>query len=298
MPARADTEWTDVLVRAQISASSHLTVAPVPSAAGKNGVVRKLIIGLVCLLGLAVVVDFGAAAYSEYRVSRTLREGGGLPADPEVTIHGFPFLTQAWNGKYDNVEVRANQVPKEMLGEVTIEATLNGVSVPASAILDGSVSEVPVDHLEGRMMIDATDLGKFLGIPDLQVSAPPADKSDGTGGSGGSGSPTTGGIVFTGTVPVGPLQKSVSVQADLVLRGEQLVIVATDFYYGPEGQSDFSVPAPLRQGVLELFTKTIDPQALPFGIMPTDVYAEGSRIVIEGSGDHVVVDLDQLQATL
>ncbi|WP_137723327.1 LmeA family phospholipid-binding protein [Prescottella subtropica] len=256
---------------------------------------RKLIIGLVCLVGIAVVVDFGAAAYSEYRVSRALREGGSLTADPEVTVHGFPFLTQAWRGKYDDVEIRARQVHRDMIGDVTIEATLNGVSVPASSILDGSVSQVPVDHLEGRMMIDATDLGKFLGIPDLQVSAPPADKSDGTGGSGGSGSPTTGGIVFTGTVPVGPLQTSVSVQADLVLRGEQLMIVATDFYFGPEGEADFSVPNPLRQGVLDLFTKTIDPQALPFGIMPTDVYAEGSQIVVEGTGDHLVIDLDRLQ---
>ena len=269
-----------------------------PGRNGKNGVVRKLIIGLLCLAGIAVVVDFGAAAYSEYRVSRALREGGALTADPEVTIHGFPFLTQAWNGRYDDVEIRARQVPKEMIGDVTIEATLNGVSVPASAILDGSVSEVPVDHLEGRMMIDATDLGKFLGIPDLQVSAPPADKSDGTGGSGGSGSPTAGGIVFTGTVPVGPLQKSVSVQADLVLRGEQLMIVATDFYFGPEGQTDFTVPVPLRQGVLDLFTKTVDPQALPFGLVPTAVYAEGSHIVIEGTGDNLVINLGELQAQL
>ncbi|RVW06467.1 LmeA family phospholipid-binding protein [Rhodococcus spongiicola] len=256
---------------------------------------RKLIIGLACLIGLVVVVDFGAAAYSEYQVSRALREGGSLTADPEVTIHGFPFLTQAWNGKYNDVEVRARQVPNEMIGDVTIEATLNGVSVSAAEIVDGSVHEVPVDHLEGRMMIDPTDLGKFLGIPDLQVSAPPADRSDGTGGSGGSGSPTTGGIVFTGTVPVGPLQESVSVQADLVLRGEQLMIVATDFYFGPEGQEDFSVPAPLRQGVLDRFTKTIDPQSLPFGIIPTDVYAQGSQIVIEGSGDDLIINLDELQ---
>ncbi|CAM2924305.1 LmeA family phospholipid-binding protein [Prescottella defluvii] len=284
------------MFRGQISASLRSTAAPVLRDAGKNDEVRKLIIGLVCLVGLVVVVDFGAAAYSEYRVSRALREGGSLTADPEVTIHGFPFLTQAWNGKYDNVEVRAREVPNDMIGEVTIEATLNGVSVPASALLDGTVRTVPVDHLDGRMMIDATDLGQFLGIPDLQVSAPPADKSDGTGGSGGSGSPTAGGIVLTGTVPVGPLQTSVSVQADLVLRGEQLLIVATDFYFGPEGEADFTVPAPLRQTVLDLFTKTIDPQSLPFGVMPTEVYAQGSQIVIEGSGDNVVVDLDELKA--
>lgn len=270
-----------------------------PDGLGNNDVVRKLIIGLVCLVGLVVVVDFGAAAYSEFRVSRALREGGSLNADPEVTIHGFPFVTQAWNGKYENIEIRAQQVEADMIGEVTIEATLNGVSVPPSALIDGSVHTVPVDHLEGRMKIDATDLGKFLGIPDLQVSAPPASKSDGTGGSGGSGSTTDdGGIVLTGTVPVGPLQTSVSVQADLVLRGEQLMIVATDFNFDPTGESEFTVPAPLRQQVLDRFTKTIDPQSLPFGIMPTDVYAQGSQIVIEGSGDDLTINLDELQAQL
>lgn len=287
------------MFRGQISASSSRTTAPVPDGLGKNDVVRKLIIGLVCLVGLVVVVDFGAAAYSEFRVSRALREGGSLTADPEVTIHGFPFLTQAWNGRYDNVEIRAQQVEADMIGEVTIEATLNGVSVPASALVDGSVHTVPVDYLEGRMKIDATDLGKFLGIPDLQVSAPPASKSDGTGGSGGSGATTDdGGIVLTGTVPVGPLQTAVSVQADLVLRGEQLMIVATDFNFGPEDEAEFTVPAPLRQQVLDRFTKTIDPQSLPFGIMPTDVYAQGSQIVIEGTGENLTIDLDELQAQL
>lgn len=287
------------MFRGQISASSSRTTAPVPDGLGKNDVVRKLIIGLVCLVGLVVVVDFGAAAYSEFRVSRALREGGSLTADPEVTIHGFPFLTQAWNGRYDNVEIRAQQVEADMIGEVTIEATLNGVSVPASALVDGSVHTVPVDYLEGRMKIDATDLGKFLGIPDLQVSAPPASKSDGTGGSGGSGATTDdGGIVLTGTVPVGPLQTTVSVQADLVLRGEQLMIVATDFNFGPEDEAEFTVPAPLRQQVLDRFTKTIDPQSLPFGIMPTDVYAQGSQIVIEGTGENLTIDLDELQAQL
>ncbi|MBF6150415.1 DUF2993 domain-containing protein, partial [Nocardia nova] len=48
---------------------------------------RKLIIGLLCLAGFAVVVDFSTAAYSEYRVSRALRDGADLTADPEVTIH-------------------------------------------------------------------------------------------------------------------------------------------------------------------------------------------------------------------
>lgn len=256
---------------------------------------RKLILALVCLLALVVVVDFGAAAYSEYRVSRGLRAGGELTADPDVTITGFPFLTQAAAGKYSNVEIRAQGVNSNVVGEVTVEANLHGVSIPASDLVNGTVKTVPVDQIDGRVLIDATELGTFLGIPDLQVSAPPADPSDGTGGSGGSGMTTSGGVVLTGTVPVGPLRASVSVQADLVLDGENVKVVATDLYFGPEGRADFTVPEILKPTVLGLFTKTIDAQQLPFGVVPSKVYAEGSQLVIEGVGENVVINLDDLQ---
>ncbi|MFZ2173432.1 MAG: LmeA family phospholipid-binding protein [Rhodococcus sp. (in: high G+C Gram-positive bacteria)] len=257
---------------------------------------RKLIIGLVFLVALGLVIDFGSAAYAEYRVSRELRAGASLDADPEVTVHGFPFLPQAWDGKYENIEIRAQGVQSDFVGEMTIESTLLGAAAPLSTLVDGSVKSIPVDHLSGRMLIDATDLGRFLEIPDLQVSAPPASKSDGTGGSGGSGMPTAGGVVLTGTVPVGPIEMSVSVQADLVLDGEQVQILASDFYFGPEGNADFTIPEALAPSVLGLFTRTIDARELPFGVRPTEVYAEGSNIVIEGVGDHVTIDLEELQS--
>ncbi|TSD96559.1 DUF2993 domain-containing protein [Skermania sp. ID1734] len=256
---------------------------------------RKLIIGLVCLVGLVVVVDFAAAAYSEYRVSRILREGGDLSADPEVTIHGFPFLSQAAEGKYRNVEIRARAVRSDIKGEITVEATLNGVSIPAGDLVDGRIHSVPVDHVSGRMEIDATELGQMFGIPDLQISAAPADKSDGTGGSGGSGMTTTGGVVLTGTVPVAGVPTKVSVQADLLLDGSQIRVFASDFYTGSQAQPVAVTTGPDRATVLGMFDRMIDPKQLPFGLVPTKVSAEGSQIVIEGSGDNVRINLDELQ---
>lgn len=261
---------------------------------GNNGVVRKLIIGIVLLVGLVVVVDFGAAAYSEYRVSRALREGGDLRADPEVTIHGFPFVTQAVEGNYRNVEIRARGVREDLIGDTIIEATLNGVRIPTSDLIDGKVNSVPVDHVSGRMRIDATELGRLLGVPDLQVSAPPADKSDGTGGSGGSGMTTTGAVVLTGTVPIRGLNVKVSVQAELLLEGNQVRIAANDFYAGPGSEPDITVTDPDRPKVLGQFNRVIDTQ-LPFGVLPTEVTAAGSQIVIEGAGDDVTINLDELQ---
>jgi len=182
-----------------------------------------------------------------------------------------------------------------VVGEVTVEADLRGVTVPFSDIVNGNVTQLPVDKLDGRMGINATDLGKLLDIPDLQVSSPPANKSDGTGGSGGTGASTAGAVVLTGTVAVGPIETAVSVQANLVLEGGQVKIVASNLYFGPEGKADFSIPAALEPVVLGLFSYTIDPQALPYGIQPSLVYAEGGRIVIEGSAENTTIDLAELQ---
>ncbi|NMM82871.1 hypothetical protein B2J88_00555 [Rhodococcus sp. SRB_17] len=256
---------------------------------------RKLIIGIVFLLGLGLVADFGAAAYAEYRVSRELRAGASLDADPEVTFNGFPFITQALSGKYKDVYIRATGVQSNIVGEVTVEADLRGVSVPFTDLINGNVTQLPVDKLDGRMGINATDLGKLLNIPDLQVSSPPADKSDGTGGSGGTGATTAGAVVLTGTVAVGPVETPVSVQANLVLDGGQVKIVASNLYFGPEGEADFSIPAALEPTILGMFSYTIDPQSLPFNVKPNLVYAEGGRIVIEGSTENTVIDLAELQ---
>ncbi|MFI5715380.1 LmeA family phospholipid-binding protein [Nocardia sp. NPDC051750] len=266
---------------------------------------RKLIIGLLCLAGLAVVADFGAAAYSEYRVSRSLRVGAELSADPEVTFHGFPFLRQAFEGRYDNIEINADSVRADIPGEIALEATLHGMRLPLSDLVDGRVRSLPVDRVDVRMRVAPTELGRLFGIPDLEVHSRPADKSDGTGGSGGSGMTTAGALVLTGTLPAAPggqqgasfTGERVSVAAELLLDGDQVRIVATGLYseeISPVPSQpvvdDADIPA-----VLAMFTRTIDTKELPFGIRPTEVTALGGHIVVEGRGEDVTIDLNRLR---
>lgn len=254
---------------------------------------RKVLIALACLVGVAVIADFGAAAYTEYRISRALRDGADLRADPEVTVRGFPFLTQAYSGKYRDVDIRARGLRADIVGEIIIEVTLQGARLPISSVIDGNVAQVPVDRVDGRMTLEATELGQLFGIPDLKVSAAPADKSDGTGGSGGSGLTTTAGaIVLAGTVTVGTTRKEASVQAELRLEGRRVQVVATQLAPGTKLEPGAVVDRP---AILAQFTKTIDTNQMPFGMQPTKASAQGSRIVIEATGTNAVIDLDQLQ---
>ncbi|WP_306364642.1 LmeA family phospholipid-binding protein [Nocardia sp. CC227C] len=269
---------------------------------------RRVIIGLLCLAGLAVVLDFGTAAYSEYRVSRLLREGSDLSADPEVTFRGFPFVAQAVDGTYDDIYIRARARRPDIPGEIQIESNLYGVRLPLSDLADGRVRMVPVDEVQASMHIEPIELGRLFRIPDLQVFGPPADKSDGSGGSGGTGMTTSGAIILTGTVPpradtppgsaATDKGQLVSVLADLRLDADgQIQIVATEIYHGEEATATpvAVLPSVPTETILGWFTRTIDTRDLPFGIRPTKVEAVGGQIVVEGRGRDVTVDLDQLQ---
>ena len=105
---------------------------------------KALLIVLVLVLGLAVLGDRVAHGIAEDRVATELAEKGGLQGTPDVAIAGFPFLTQAVAGRYDDVEI---SLTAEQLGQpagTRADIALHGVEVPLSSVLSGSVAQVPV----------------------------------------------------------------------------------------------------------------------------------------------------------
>jgi len=66
---------------------------------------RILLIVAVVLGGLFVIADRVAVGFAEDEVADRLRTSEGLAATPDVSIKGFPFLTQVAGGELDDVEV-------------------------------------------------------------------------------------------------------------------------------------------------------------------------------------------------
>src|SRR4051812_16409192 len=66
---------------------------------------KGLLVTLVVLLGLAVVADWVAVGFAEDEVAQQLAAKGGLAGTPAVDIGGFPFLTQAIAGDYEDVRM-------------------------------------------------------------------------------------------------------------------------------------------------------------------------------------------------
>ena len=264
---------------------------------GQNVGVRKLLIGVVATLTTLVVViagaDFGGAIFAEYRWARSVRSANSLGFDPWVGILGFPFTTQALSHHYDEVEIRAAQVEHPVVGRASLEATMHSVDIAATSWLVEPDAKLPIEKLESRLIVDSTHVGRFMGIKDLLIEAPPLETNDPTGGTTESGISSNIGLVFTGTPSAPGFHDRVSVSVDLTLEGDDrttLVATATGVLTGP-GTADEQVPDEQLRAVLEEFSTTIPGLKLPFGLMPTSQGARGSDVIIEGITTGVTVPL-------
>jgi LmeA-like phospholipid-binding len=111
--------------------------------------VRALLVVLLVLAALFVVADRVGAAVAEDQVADRIAEQAGLPGPPEVDITGFPFLTQAVSGTYDEVRIQLTAADLGQPEGTDADVALRGVQVPLSDVVAGSVQQVPVDRIDG-----------------------------------------------------------------------------------------------------------------------------------------------------
>jgi LmeA-like phospholipid-binding len=265
---------------------------------------RKVLIGAIAsgiAVGVIVVgavgVDYGTSIYAEYRLSSTVRKAAHLGSDPFVAILAFPFIPQALHGHYNELEIKANTVDHAMVGKATLEATMYSIDLTNASWLIRPDAKLPVGRLESRIIIDSMHLGRYLGMNDLMVEAPPAETNNATGGTTESGISSGHGLVFSGTPKSADFDHRVSVSVDLAIAPDDpatLVFTPTGILTGPD-TADQTVPDDKRDAVLHAFTARLPNQRLPFGIAPTSEGARGSDVIIEGVARGVTIRIDGFQ---
>jgi hypothetical protein len=130
---------------------------------------RRLVIALVAivvLLGLLLVADHVARDYTENRVATQLQHNG-FTHKPDVTIDGFPFLTQLVARNFGEVQISSSDISEGPVTIKTINATLNDVRVNSG--YDGGT----VSRLTGTALITFPDLAKMFAaqVGSLGVAA-------------------------------------------------------------------------------------------------------------------------------
>jgi hypothetical protein len=209
--------------------------------------VKVLVALLVLLLGLLLLVDRVAVGIAEDRVAEQIAEKGALQGTPEVDITGFPFLTQAVAGRYDDVRIALTAAELDQPEGTRADLVLHGVQVPLSAAVSGSVREVPVDRIDGTVTLSYALLSAQL----------PGDTTLTREGSG---------LRITRTVEILGQQLPLTATGTLTLDGSDLVLDVAQ-----AAGAGVDVPDWLLSRAADLLDLRYTVPALPFGLRLTSV---------------------------
>jgi len=226
-----------------------------------TGCLVVLVVLLLVLGGVLVVADRVGARVAEGRVAEQVAARGGLNGEPAVDITGFPFLTQALSGEYEDVRIG---LTAEQLGQpagTRADVSLRGVHVPLSDVLSGSVRQIPVDRVDGTATLSYALLASQLGGDT--VLAPEGDR-----------------VRITRSVEVLGFDLTLTAVGTVTLAGQDVVVDVEDASAGA-----VDVPAFVLRQAEDLLDLSYRVPALPFGLQLTSVEptAEGVDVAVEAT---------------
>jgi hypothetical protein len=118
--------------------------------------VRRYVTVLVIVIVLLVALDFAARLVAENVLASKI-EHQGLQHKPDVSIDGFPFLTQVASRDFQRVNLTAADQTAGPVTITTINATATHIKVNSFAFSSGTIGS-----LSGTALISFSSLGNTL----------------------------------------------------------------------------------------------------------------------------------------
>jgi hypothetical protein len=143
-----------------------MTPPPVAAPRRRGRKVLILIIALLVIVGLLIGLDRAAAAYTANRIATTL-QNEGFPVRPNVSVEGFPFLTQLISRHLQGVEVTATRYP---IGSVTASIHVHAQDIT----LDSGYQSGTMAQVTGTGLIPFASLARLsalAAVPGLHISS-------------------------------------------------------------------------------------------------------------------------------
>lgn len=226
---------------------------------------RKLLVVLVLLGGLLVAADRVVLALVEDGIAVQVQAGADLAEKPSVSVRGFPFLTQAAEGRYDEVRLDAQDVDRGGVRLDDLSITAYGAEVPLSAALHDEVESVPVRRLEATALVSAVSLADGSGTSDLSVEV------------------VDGALRVTGEVQVLGATVTAVATSRVRLEGTRIVVSAESLEV--QGRSSAALPRALR-GALDF---RVPVGTLPYGLRLTGVTVVDGGVQVSATSGPTVL---------
>ncbi|MFD6415801.1 DUF2993 domain-containing protein [Streptomyces sp. NPDC060194] len=125
---------------------------------------------LLCALvaALLLVGDRFAVLYAQNAAAEKIRSSLHLATEPQVDIHGFPFLTQVLDERIDRVDVAVPDVSANRVSLAEVRATARDVRIVGD--LPSSVKGAVVGSVDGDVLLSFDDLNRELGASQVRFT--------------------------------------------------------------------------------------------------------------------------------
>lgn len=135
---------------------------------------RGWIAALAILIVAAAVFAIGdqvARSYAQNEIAAKFKSQG-LAVKPDVSIKGWPFLTQVAARDVGTIDISASDFQQDRLDISRLVATASGVH------LNSSFSGARIDSINGTIAITYSSVASALGVPGLTITADPSAGPD------------------------------------------------------------------------------------------------------------------------
>jgi hypothetical protein len=230
---------------------------------------------LLAAVGVLAVIGFGADRLAAHaaadRIATTVQSDAHLSHRPGVTVGGFPFLLQVVKGRYDQIEVTANDLFESgQLQPTVLRLEFAGVHIAASNVLNGGVRRIAVDTVTGVATIPFADLQAAAHVAGLSgLSAVPGSANE---------------VRFTEAVSVSGAKLDVQVTARVTVANGSVVVTAHDLVAGGT-----PLPAAVTNSLLSRAAFSVKLPGLPAGVQVTGVTVTPTDVLVSVSATRLVL---------
>jgi len=222
---------------------------------------RKLVVFLIMLAVLLVVLDRVAVVGVQREIASQIEVKYKLADTPSVEIKGIPFLTQAVNGRYEEIVVGMGPLSQDGVRLERIDATLIGVTAPlAQLIQNAEKADIRAERVTGTVVIS---------LQSLSAHAPRGIKVEGADGDA---------LRISGNLNV--LGQNMPVTADM-----KIDVVSTGIRLTPTNvkfPNGFTMPNAAR-----LISFTFPVKNLPLNLKITKVETTATGLAVQGTAEDV-----------
>ena len=231
---------------------------------------RRLLIFLVIVVVLLFGADLLARSVAQREIATKIQNTEDLSRRPKVTVHGFPFLTQALGGNYKQIDGDVSDLTVEDgLTVDQLHVELRGVQVKPGDLLSGAVVQAPVDSAVASATVGYPSLAA---VAKAKIASKALDVQFGQG--------TDNRLAVTGNFTSPQLQAKINAQAKVSIRDGDLVVAL-------DKSTLTDLPSLVRGQLTSLLNTGYKLPRLPFGFTAKTVTVGPSGITVRATASEV-----------